>query len=224
MGERDRFLSAGWGHDPDHEEAFSGYDMANALSSALRSIPDQSVYFQMNLFDSHDTPRLHNNKAIFRKKVYIGCIITEFMLPGMPSIYYGDENLLDGEMGSVEAARYPMCWDEDKWDKDVHEVYVRMGKIRAFPFFAYSSFILKAVDNDCYMLARFVRDKAVVAVINRLPRERRVSLDLFALPSEEVSVLYGNGNASIENGYLEVDLPGDESVVLSLSGGMLQRS
>ncbi len=224
MGERDRFLSAGWGHDPDHEEAFSGYDMANALSSALRSIPDQSVYFQMNLFDSHDTPRLHNNKAIFRKKVYIGCIITEFMLPGMPSIYYGDENLLDGEMGSVEAARYPMCWDEDKWDKDIHEVYVRMGKIRALPFFAYSSFILKAVDNDCYMLARFVRDKAVVVVINRLPRERRVSLDLFALPSEEVSVLYGNGNASIENGYLEVDLPGEESVVLSLSGGMLQRS
>ena len=224
MGERDRFLSAGWGHDPDHEEAFSGYDMANALSSALRSIPDQSVYFQMNLFDSHDTPRLHNNKAIFRKKVYIGCIITEFMLPGMPSIYYGDENLLDGEMGSVEAARYPMCWNEEKWDKDVHEVYVRMGKIRALPFFAYSSFILKAVDNDCYMLARFVRDKAVVAVINRLPRERRVSLDLFALPSEEVSVLYGNGNASIENGYLEVDLPGEESVVLSLSGGMLQRS
>ena len=224
MGERDRFLSAGWGHDPDHEEAFSGYDMANALSIALRSIPGQSVYFQMNLFDSHDTPRLHNNKAIFRKKVYIGCIITEFMLPGMPSIYYGDENLLDGEMGSVEAARYPMCWDEEKWDKDVHEVYVRMGKIRALPFFAYSSFILKAVDNDCYMLARFVRDKAVVAVINRLPRERMVSLDIFALPCEEVSVLYGNGNASIENGYLEVDLPGEESVVLSLSGGMLQRS
>ena len=54
----------------------------------------------------------------------------QFMLPGMPSIYYGDEIGIEGPMGSVEDCRYPMVWDESRWDMDLHDFYVSLGKLR----------------------------------------------------------------------------------------------
>ena len=221
MGERDRFLTSGWGHDPEHEESWTGSEMADALKNGIFSVPDQSAYFQMNLIDSHDTPRLHNNRAVFRKGVYIGCVIAAFMLPGMPSIYYGDENLIDGEMGSVEASRYPMCWDESRWDMDAHEAYKRMGELRKLSFIPYSSLRIESIDNEAFMIARFSRNNAVIAIINRCPRKRNVSVDLFALPSDSAVLWYGNGSLSIKDRFLEADLPAEESIVVLLSGGSL---
>ena len=221
MGERDRFLTSGWGHDPEHEESWTGAEMADALKNGIFSVPDQSAYFQMNLIDSHDTPRLHNNKAVFRKGIYIGCVIASFMLPGMPSIYYGDENLIDGEMGSVEASRYPMCWDESRWDMDTHEAYKRMGELRKLPFIPYSSLRIESIDNEAFMIARFSRNNAVIAIINRCPRKRNVSVDLFALPSDSAVLWYGNGSLSIKDRFLEAELPAEESIVVFLSGGSL---
>ena len=224
MGERDRFLTAGWGHDPDHEESWTGQEITEALRNGIAAVPDQSAYFQMNLIDSHDTPRLHNNKAVFRKNVYIGCVIAAFMLPGMPSIYYGDENLIDGEMGSVEASRYPMCWDESKWDADTHEAYKKMGELRKLPFIPYSSVRIDPIDNEAFSVARFTRNNAALAVINRCPRERHVSVDLFGLPSESAVLWYGNGSLSLKDSFLEVELPAEDSIVVLLSGGALPKA
>lgn len=217
MGERDRFLTGGWGHDPEREASWSGFEVAAALNEALSSVPDQMAFFQMNLLDSHDTPRLHNNKAVFNKDIYIGCVIAYFSLPGMPSVYYGDENLLDGEMGSVEASRYPMCWDEKRWDMDVHEVYRRMSELRKLPFFPYSSFRVEALDNDAFCIERIGEGEAAVAVINKCPRRRNLSLDLFAMPGSYLSIWYGNADAEISGGRLEIGIEGFSSAVFLLS-------
>ena len=112
MGQRDRFLSEGTGHSAGVEEPWSGEEESSALMEALYSVSDQNVFFQMNLFDSHDTPRLHNDKAIFDRDIYKGVVMALYMLPGMPNLYYGDEVLLNGKLGSNEGARYPMEWRE----------------------------------------------------------------------------------------------------------------
>ncbi len=217
MGERDRFLSGGWGHDPEREVGWTGEEMARALRDAIVSLPDQMAFFQMNLLDSHDTPRLHNNKAVFNRSVYIGCVIAYFALPGMPSIYYGDENLLDGEMGSVEASRYPMCWDESKWDTAVHEAYRRMGELRKLRFFPYSAVRIDSIDKDAFYIARVSRSEAAVAIVNKCPRKRDVSIDLFAMPKGKASVWYGDAAADIANGRLEVTLDALSSAVVILT-------
>ena len=221
IGEEDRFLTQGWGFPPKERKRISARDAVEAINSYLEQNPDQMNYFMMNLIDSHDTPRLHNNRAVFRKGIYIGCVIASFMLPGMPSIYYGDENLMDGEMGSVEASRYPMCWDESRWDMDTHEAYKRMGELRKLPFIPYSSLRIESIDNEAFMIARFSRNNAVIAIINRCPRKRNVSVDLFALPSDSAVLWYGNGSLSIKDRFLEAELPAEESIVVLLSGGSL---
>lgn len=217
MGERDRFLTGGWGHDPEREEPWTGEEMAAALSDALSSLPDQMAFFQMNLFDSHDTPRLHCNRAVFDKRIYAGIVIAAFMLPGMPSIYYGDENLLDGEMGSVEAARYPMCWDESRWDMDTHEVYRSMAELRKEKHFPLSACRIEALDREAFAIERISRGKAEVAVISRCPRRRTVHVGLFALPKGSASVRYGDAEAVIDGSTLRVTLEAFSSAVIILS-------
>ena len=224
MGERDRFLTPGWGHDPQREPGWTGPETAEALNEAISSVPDQMAFFQMNLLDSHDTPRLHNDRAIFSKAVYIGCVIAYFSLPGMPSIYYGDENLLDGEMGSVEASRYPMCWDQSRWDMTVREAYMKMAQLRKLRFYPYSAVRISALDKEAFIIERIADSNAAVSIINKCPRRRTVSIDLFALPSASASVWYGSAEAEIKDSSLSVTLEAESSCVILLSGsdGMVQ--
>ena len=78
------------------------------MKEALDGVADQNVFFQMNLIDSHDTSRFHNDKAVFDRDIYKGAIMAMYMLPGMPNLYYGDEVGIKGRLGSNEGARFPM--------------------------------------------------------------------------------------------------------------------
>lgn len=176
MGEQDRFESGGWGHSPARIEPFTSYDMVSAFKEALDAVPDQNTYFQMNLIDSHDTPRLHNNDLVMDDDVYLGVILALYMLPGMPSIYYGDEVKLAGRMGSVEGSRYPMQWKEEDWNRRYLEWFKKLGRIRKRFNPGFSAIRFRIVDEQCFIIYRFTREGVLCAFINR-GEERTVSVD-----------------------------------------------
>lgn len=213
MGERDHYLTDGWGHDPQPEAPWDGYELSAALNDALDAVPDQIRYFQLNLFDSHDTPRLHNNPRTMDREIYKGAVLTLYLLPGMPSVYYGDEIQLDGEMGSVEASRYPMCWDEEKWDKDMLSFYTMLGRVRKEKSLGYASTVIEPLDREALCILRIWDGGAYAAVINRGP-ERVVRLPSFLLPRDNARILYG---AEGINGDFEVSLKGKTSALIELS-------
>ncbi|MBR5872384.1 MAG: alpha amylase N-terminal ig-like domain-containing protein, partial [Oscillospiraceae bacterium] len=70
-------------------------DFENRVTEHFSKIPFSLWENQFNLFDSHDTARLHNNPKI-TKESYRGAVIFQFLLPGAPSIYYGDEAEIEG--------------------------------------------------------------------------------------------------------------------------------
>lgn len=216
LGERDRFLSSGWGHSPEKEEGWNGFEFASALREGYDSTPDQMAFFQMNLFDSHDTPRLHNNTEIYDKKLYFGGLIVLYLLPGMPNIYYGDEIALAGEMGSVEASRYPMNWNESEWDMETLNVHKTLGEMRKLQWLGYASFDVEALDEKSIVIKRFVDGDAIVGVVNKADVRRNLSISLDFLPKNSVDVLFGTNKAVIDGEKLIVSLEEKESVVLRL--------
>ncbi len=129
MGERDRFFCKN-NNNPGRAPAYTARQLCEHLKRQLSALPGQMVYQQMNLIDSHDEPRLHCNKTIFNRNLYKGAVMMQFLLPGMPCIYYGDEIGIEGPMGTVENCRYPMVWDESLWDMDLHDLYISLGKLR----------------------------------------------------------------------------------------------
>ncbi len=88
---------------------------AEHLGDLLTRYPKAVVHAQMNLLDSHDTPRaltiLNGDLAALRL-----AYLLLFTLPGAPCIYYGDELGLTG--GHDPASRGTMPWDAPaSWDE-----------------------------------------------------------------------------------------------------------
>ena len=191
MGEEDRFLSDGWGHSPKEMEPLTSHEMITWLKDGMDTTEDQRCYMQMNLIDSHDTPRLHNHRVLMDDDRYLGTILALYMLPGMPSTYYGDEVEIDGEMGSVEMSRYPMEWDENRQNATWKAWWQKLGKIRKIEGFSLSATRFIEIDDECFAIERIMRGKTVVAIINRAKKDRAITLDDFCLGTS-YTTLIGN--------------------------------
>ncbi|MGN0907368.1 MAG: glycoside hydrolase family 13 protein [Bullifex sp.] len=216
MGERDRFLSSGWGHSPEKEKhPYDAYELASALTDSMNALPDQSRFFQMNLLDSHDTPRLHNNTEVYDEDIYKGVVMALYLLPGMPSIYYGDEISIGGKMGSVEASRYPMVWDEKKWNTGMLEVHRILGKLRfnnddlafasfwCLPISSKTLVIMRKGNKKCYLLfMNRAEDEQVHSFTHEMLNGYKSAEDIFtcestAVSGNTVSVRLGAGKSTV---------------------------
>ena len=169
MGETDRFVSEGWGHNPKPTRAYTGEELAQALESQLASLPSQMHPMQMNLLDSHDTTRFHATPNGFDFAIYSGCVMLLYLLPGMPNLYYGDEIGLAGPYGSVEDSRYPMQWDNNNWDMRFYELYATMGDVRKRyeKMLKASSYKIVYSDEKSLVFARYDKENALLCVLNK---------------------------------------------------------
>lgn len=204
VGEEDRFLNPGWGFPPKERERIGAHDFVDAVNSYLEGNNDQMVYFMMNLIDSHDTPRLHNHEIASDDRLLSLSLIL-YMLPGFPSLYYGDEIKLDGRISSMEGARYPMCWDEKRWNRRYLEWYASLGEIRKKQGFGKSAFLMEALDDETISIRRFLPSETLVAVINLSTEDKSLYLDSFLLKGVCGSLLLGDGdvrdlNISVKSG------------------------
>ncbi len=216
MGERDRFLLTGYGHSPLSDLPWNGYELAGAFKSAIQSVPLQTPYMQMNLIDSHDTPRVHNNPDVFDRDIYKGAIMALYFLPGMPSTYYGDEVLLKGRIDSNDGARYPMEWREDHIDADMFSFFKRMGELRnSDRDLFYSAVEISAIDESAVAISRITDGRAYIAIINK-GEEREVSIELSLLPKGKASLLWGDGDVKIDGDILSISLRDKKSLLILL--------
>lgn len=212
MGETDRYLTDGWGHQPAKTRAYSGTEFAEALQSQLTSMPGQMLSMQMNLINSHDTPRLYNNTELFNWPLYQGMVRLLYLLPGMPNIYYGEEIALRGPYGTVERARYPMQWDESKWNHDFYDLYAQLGLLRKTygSTLKNGSWAIIASDETSLSFARYDQTYALVCVLSRYETSRSVVLPNQMLCLSSIVQKEG-GQVSLELDEIQVQLGPFES-------------
>ena len=216
IGERDRFLSSGWGHAPEREDRWDAYEMVDALKDGCNTYLSQSIFFQMNLVDSHDTPRLHNNREIVTENRYLDALIVLYLLPGMPNVYYGDEIWLDGELGTVEASRYPMNWDSESWNMNILNMHRTLGRVRKESWLGFSSINIVALDEDAFAISRFIDGKAIVGIVNRRSK-RTIHLESTFLPKKKAKTIIGKGEATLIDNAFTLNLEDDSSFVFEIS-------
>ncbi|MFA6844324.1 MAG: glycoside hydrolase family 13 protein [Sphaerochaetaceae bacterium] len=179
LGERDRYLSYGWGNDPGKSTAYNGYDLVKAIETQLENLDPQMRFLQFNLLSSHDTPRLSAKAHGKDFQLYSGCVMLQYLLPGMPSTYYGDEVGLEGPYGTVEDCRYPMQWDKTKWDRRFVRLYTLMGKIRRnyASLLAFGAYRFMYADNSTVAFVRYDDKQALVALLNKSSKEKAIIID-----------------------------------------------
>lgn len=105
----------------------SGADLEAQWRYWRATVPWAITRQQFNLLDSHDTPRLLNLVGGDRAKAAIARLIL-FTYPGVPCIYYGDEQYLPG--GRDPDNRRTMNWDETSWDHGLLHEWSQLIRLR----------------------------------------------------------------------------------------------
>ncbi|MFP4363221.1 MAG: alpha amylase N-terminal ig-like domain-containing protein [Spirochaetia bacterium] len=216
-GEADRFLYK-LADLSGKLEAYSGDELAAQILQHYNRLPNQTAFLQFNLIDSHDTHRFHNNTDVFDWDVYRGLIILLFLLPGATSIYYGDEIALDGHIQTHEGCRYPMEWDQSKWNKDFLALYKTLTKLKTSEeSFATGSYRVLYTDNMGLAFARFTLKDGFIALVNRAEEARTIAVpvDLVNLDHRQTAKdVFTGKEYTVGDQGLEIALAPKENLLL----------
>ena len=124
----------------------SGRGFKETVMSIVENYPPQVVACNMNLLGTHDTPRIltalvddfdgsreekakrhlsRNNMEVARDRLMMASFL-QYTLPGSPSLYYGDEALMEGYKDPFNRRTYP--WGREDWEMLNH--FKRLGQAR----------------------------------------------------------------------------------------------
>ena len=165
----------GWGCDK----------LSYALTEVTPNAPKRVLHNQMNLLGTHDTERIltvlggestngKTNKDLsvhrmdggrrsFAIKKLMAAYTILATVPGIPTIFYGDEAGLEGYKDPFNRMPYP-------WGKEEHllvEHYQKIGAIRlANEIYKEGDFKLVHLDNSLLVFSRYDDEDAFVTVVN----------------------------------------------------------
>ena len=160
-------------------------DLQARVMQHLAKLPFALWQTQFNLFDSHDTPRFHNDPAITQSD-FKGAACFQFLLTGAPSIYYGDEAEIDGTVDSNEGCRYPMPWQKQFRNCAHYRLYHTLCALKKeHPALRDGSMKFLYAQGDTFSIARFIGEDVVVGVISKNDAPEQIRLPLGALGASE---------------------------------------
>jgi len=101
---------------------------AARLGHLLAAYDPAVVAAQLNLLDSHDTPRFVTMAGGDRESLRLA-VLLQMTLPGAPCVYYGDEIGIEG--GADPDCRRAFPWDRSAWDLSLRDFVRATIRLRA---------------------------------------------------------------------------------------------
>lgn len=136
----------------------------------------------LNHINTHDLTRIYNDPAVNRDE-FFSMVILMFTLPGMPSIYYGDERLLDGRHTDLEGARFPMDWSPietaDEVTRKNFERYRLLAHLKqTTSALIDGGFKILYADGRIMVSARFTEDEMLLTVFSGESKDRDIRFNV----------------------------------------------
>jgi neopullulanase len=133
----------------------------------LMGLYDRAVTeVQLNLLDSHDSPR-YRTMAGRDRAAYHLAVLLQSTLPGAPCTYYGDEIGVEGDHDPDCRRAFP--WDESRWDRDgLAWTTAAFAARHALPALRRGTFRIAGANGDAlaYLRGEAAGGGAVVVVVN----------------------------------------------------------
>ena len=211
------FMNAIIAYVRDGDEKF----FKDTVQSILENYPKETVYCLMNSLGTHDTVRIINALSDVRahgwskthklgyklpdseyekakKKLYLASVL-QFTLPGIPSIFYGDEAGLQGFDDPINRRPYP--WGSE--DKEILAHYRKLGRIRRENRAVFSGGFNMRDENGLVAYERAGGNDEILIAVNAGADDKTLIIN------KEYSSLYNNKE------YKDVvDVPGGAFVIL----------
>lgn len=211
------FMNAIIAYVRDGDEKF----FKDTVQSILENYPKETIYCLMNSLGTHDTVRIINALSDVRahgwskthklgyklpdseyekakKKLYLASVL-QFTLPGIPSIFYGDEAGLQGFDDPINRRPYP--WGSE--DKEILMHYKKLGRIRRENRAVFSGGFNMRDENGLVAYERAGGDDEILIAVNAGADDKTLIIN------KEYTSLYNNKE------YKDVvDVPGGSFVIL----------
>lgn len=211
------FMNAIIAYVRDGDEKF----FKDTVQSILENYPKETVYCLMNSLGTHDTVRIINALSDVRahgwskthklgyklpdseyekakKKLYLASVL-QFTLPGIPSIFYGDEAGIQGFDDPINRRPYP--WGSE--DKEILAHYRKLGRIRRENRAVFSGGFNMRDENGLVAYERAGGDDEILIAVNAGADDKTLIIN------KEYTSLYNNKE------YKDVvDVPAGSFVIL----------
>jgi neopullulanase len=191
--------------------AIDAHEFANRIDHNLGLYKRDITYSQLNLLDSHDTPRFLSCASGDKQSLKLAWLFL-FTYPGAPCVYYGDEIGVDGEHDPYCRKSFP--WEESKWDTNLRSYVKELIALRKQnPAFQRGDYGRLWSANGIYAFSRSLDGKKFVVALNASdsPQQAAVTFDRQEAPN----AIFGQpGDVSVSDGRLRFTVPPRSGVIL----------
>ena len=167
---------------------------------------------QLNLLDSHDTPRLLTSVGEDLDTILLTTTLL-FTFPGAPSIYYGDEVGLAG--GKDPECRYGFP-DEFAWNRGLLKHYKSLIRLRhQYPALRTGSYQVLAAEGQFYCFARVLDSEIVIVAINAGDSKIDITIPIQNLPNQPKKLIFGSAQLGINDHYMKLMISPRQFVLIN---------
>jgi len=170
---------------------------------------------QLNLLDSHDTPRFLTSASGDVESLKLAMLFM-FTYPGAPCLYYGDEIGMDGRHDPECRKSFP--WDKSRWNGDLLNYTKQCISLRqASPALRRGTYHRLYAADGVYAFGRKLNDETLVIALNAADQGRTVDVAVEALnlPDGALAAIFGESKAKVQAGKIAgLELSPRSAVVL----------
>jgi len=193
------------------QHTIDAHEFANRIDHNLGLYQRDITYAQLNLLDSHDTPRFLSCASGDKNALKLAWLFM-FSYPGAPCVYYGDEIGVDGEHDPDCRKSFP--WEESKWDKNLLAYVKRVIALRKQnPALRRGDFRRLWSANGTYAFSRSLDDQTVVVALNTSESPQQVAVTYE--PKKSPKSVFGEAyDISVSDNRLKFKIPARSGVML----------
>ena len=183
------------------------------------------VGVQLNLLGSHDTARVRTICGGDATSVNLATLV-QMTLPGAPSIYYGDEVGMTGDVDPGGRGGFP--WDESAWDRGIFDYTVGAIALRhANAVLRHGTFAVTTAEGPTIAYRRTDESASMIVALNAGDDDRTLDLTLPDLAGRWLVAETWPGATVLDRGgtrAVEVDGAGCATVSLPARDGLVLRT
>jgi len=188
----------------------SANDFANEIDRLLGLYSRDITYSQLNLLDSHDTPRFLSCASGDQASLKLAWL---FMLtfPGAPCVYYGDEVGVDGEHDPYCRKAFP--WNEKEWNRGLLDYLKSAISLRkSHPSLRRGTFERLWSTEGVYAFGRALDNESLIIALNTSDEPRQIEV---RSTSKKPQVEFGQAtDISTSGDHLKFTVPPRSGAVL----------
>jgi glycosidase len=188
-------------------------EFANRIDSILGMYVPDVTRVQLNLLDSHDTPRFLTCAGRDLNSLKLALMFI-FTYPGTPCLFYGDEIGLYGRHDPE--CRQPFPWGESKWNHDLRDFIKGLIALRkAHPVLRGDGSFKKLYAADgIYVFQRSLESETLFIALNASEAAHKVEVKADTSSLGKKQILFGQADVETDKETIRLNLPARSGVVV----------